>query len=154
LLLEPEQPIDFYETGLDSSVSWLWTFGDDSISISSEPSHNYLYGGNYTVCLEASNQFNCFDTSCIELIIVADEIIIPNIFTPNNDLVNDQFEIQGINNEFTLQIFNRWGEMVFEELSYQNNWKGERTNGGFLTTGTYFFILTSDSEKIEKKRKY
>ncbi|MEM7161782.1 MAG: gliding motility-associated C-terminal domain-containing protein [Bacteroidota bacterium] len=61
-----------------------------------------------------------------------------NIFTPNNDGSNDAFHIQGIEEHpgATLEIFNRWGNVVFEEKDYRNDWEMED-----LSEGTYYFVL-------------
>ena len=63
-------------------------------------------------------------------------------FSPNNDGINDNFVILGIenypNNE--LQIFSRWGMKVFGQKDYQNDWNG-RWNGNNLPDGTYFYML-------------
>lgn len=62
----------------------------------------------------------------------------PNVFTPNNDNINDTYKISGLElypeNEFT--ILNRWGNHIYEKKSYQNNWTGDGLN-----EGTYFYVL-------------
>lgn len=65
------------------------------------------------------------------------EILIPNVFSPNGDGLNDFFFVEGItgtNN--TVKIFNRWGRIVFEARNYNNNW-----NGGEVSDGTYFYEI-------------
>jgi len=65
-------------------------------------------------------------------------LIIPNVFTPNGDGVNDTFEIPGIDsyngNEMT--IMNRWGATIYQKKNYKNDWTGEGLN-----EGTYFYLL-------------
>lgn len=61
----------------------------------------------------------------------------PNVFTPNGDGKNDMFEIYGMT-EFpgsSLIVYNRWGQIVYENKDYRNNW-----NGGELPEGVYYFI--------------
>ena len=147
--LEPDEQIDFFQNSIDSSIINYWTFGDDSSSIEYEPTHNYKYPGEYQICLIAGNEFSCFDTSCLEIIILPNEIIIPNIFSPNKDLTNDEFIIYGINDRFEIKIYNRWGNIVFEENPYNNSWNGINMNGKILSEGQYFYILKSVEEKIE-----
>lgn len=50
----------------------------------------------------------------------------PNVFTPNNDNKNDVFKILNVYNikDFTLAIYNRWGEKVFETNDYLKGWNG------------------------------
>jgi gliding motility-associated-like protein len=51
------------------------------------------------------------------------EVIIPNVFSPNNDGHNDEFIIAGIQGtENRVRIFNRWGQVVYEAQNYRNNW--------------------------------
>ena len=147
--LEPDEPIDFFQNSIDSSIINYWTFGDDSSSIEYEPTHSYKYPGEYQICLIAGNEFSCFDTSCLEITILPNEIIIPNIFSPNKDLNNDEFIIYGINDRFEIKIYNRWGNIVFEENPYNNSWNGINMNGKILSEGQYFYILKSVEEKIE-----
>ncbi|RAJ31875.1 DUF7507 domain-containing protein [Pedobacter cryoconitis] len=66
------------------------------------------------------------------------EINIPNLFTPNGDGTNDVFEIRGLNQygDNELSIVNRWGNEVFRQKNYQNNWSGEGLN-----EGTYYYLL-------------
>jgi len=73
----------------------------------------------------------------------------PNIFSPNGDGVNDYLFFNGLedfpNNK--LQIFNRWGNLIYEKEIYQNEWDGE----GF-PEGTYYYILELNDNKntVEK----
>ena len=66
------------------------------------------------------------------------DLIIPNVFTPNGDGVNDRFEIKNLHlyKESEISIINRWGNSVYEKKGYENIWDG---NG--LDEGTYFFVL-------------
>ncbi|MFK7980951.1 MAG: gliding motility-associated C-terminal domain-containing protein, partial [Saprospiraceae bacterium] len=70
------------------------------------------------------------------------ECWIPNILTPNGNGKNDALIIpctqQFPNNE--LNIFNRWGDKVYETRKYQNDWAGTH-KGNPLPAGTYFYML-------------
>ncbi|MGN8056434.1 DUF7507 domain-containing protein [Pedobacter sp. 22163] len=70
--------------------------------------------------------------------ITGDDLLIPNLFTPNGDGINDTFEINGLAEfaENELTIINRWGNEVFRAKGYQNNWTGEGLN-----EGTYYYLL-------------
>ncbi|ETZ22431.1 gliding motility-associated C-terminal domain-containing protein [Pedobacter sp. V48] len=65
-------------------------------------------------------------------------LLIPNLFTPNGDGTNDVFEIRGIEGfaENDIIIVNRWGNEVFKQRNYRNNWAGQGLN-----EGTYFYVL-------------
>ncbi len=141
--------INFEEINDGSSVSWYWDFGDSTTSILTNTEHVFSYIGNYTICLIANNQFNCFDTACIDLEILPEKIVIPNVITPNNDYNNDLFYIQGINDRFSLKIMNRWGNIVYESSPYQNNWDGRTNSGKPLSEGTYFYVLYNNIDNIK-----
>jgi gliding motility-associated-like protein len=65
-------------------------------------------------------------------------LVVPNLFTPNGDGVNDAFVIRGLDlfRENELTIINRWGNAVYKALNYKNDWTG---NG--LNEGTYYYLL-------------
>jgi gliding motility-associated-like protein len=73
---------------------------------------------------------------------------VPNIFTPNDDGVNDVFEIPclTIRTEAYLTVFNRWGDQVYETDRYNNQWDG-RHAGQPLPDGTYFYILRIPNQR-------
>lgn len=69
-------------------------------------------------------------------------IIIPNVFTPNDDGKNDTFEIPGIENyENEVTIINRWGGTIYQSKGYKNDWKGEGLN-----EGTYYYVVKVKSQ--------
>jgi gliding motility-associated-like protein len=78
-------------------------------------------------------------------------LFIPNIFTPNNDHVNDEFKIRELPNQFNLQVFNRWGNLVFKSSDPSEIWNGENENGKLVSAGTYYYILQLTAENKEMK---
>lgn len=94
--------------------------------------------GTYTIQV-TDGQTGCFDFFTLDVTQQNCDLTIPNVFTPNNDGVNDSFEI--LNLEYyqaRMVIFNRWGKKVFEHSDYYNNW----WNGDGAPDGTYYYILT------------
>ncbi|GAB4252141.1 MAG: hypothetical protein Kow0079_06710 [Vicingaceae bacterium] len=81
--------------------------------------------------------------------------VIPiNIFTPNGDGVNDYFELVNLDDytQVTVEVYDRWGNMVYESFPYKNDWDGtNKKNGKPLSDGTYFYIVKVGSEKYEYK---
>ena len=78
-------------------------------------------------------------------------IILPNVFTPNFDSINDVFkpyldEITEVN----FSIFNRYGNLIFETTKVNGFWDGRTTSGEPCTDGVYFCILTATG--IEGKK--
>ena len=76
---------------------------------------------------------------------------VPNVITMNGDNINDEFIIRNIEDydRVRLQIFNRWGNLVFETEDYQNDWTGLDANGQELLEGVYSYVVTPESEKYE-----
>ncbi len=78
-------------------------------------------------------------------------ISVSKVVTANNDGVNDYFIISDIAScgyTATIQVFNRWGKVVYHSDNYQNNWGGYHNNSGLtmnsnskLPTGTYYYII-------------
>ncbi len=74
------------------------------------------------------------------------QIIPTNVFTPNGDGHNDYFSLINLDDypNPTVKIYNRWGKLVYENESYQNDW-----DGGDLPDGTYFYIVLPNNKKYE-----
>ena len=86
-----------------------------------------------------------------QVIISVYDLIIPDGFSPNGDMVNDKFEIKGLDlnfSEVNLRILNSAGAEVFyttnANASEWTEWNGENTNGP-LPDGTYYYLLTVKS---------
>ncbi|QDH78751.1 T9SS type B sorting domain-containing protein [Echinicola soli] len=75
------------------------------------------------------------------------KFFIPNVITPNGDMDNDVFKINGLNRfkENRITIFNRFGDHVFEAEDYQNDWAAKG-----LVDGTYFYMLEVMLENGQK----
>ncbi|MFC4210015.1 gliding motility-associated C-terminal domain-containing protein [Pedobacter lithocola] len=78
------------------------------------------------------------DKPYVEIPTTITDLFIPNLYTPNGDGTNDTFVIKGLEMfaENDLVIVNRWGNEVFKQNNYQNNWSGEGLN-----EGTYYYVL-------------
>jgi gliding motility-associated-like protein len=128
--------------------SFVWT-GEDGFTAFSQDVTG-LTAGQY--CLVVTDSMGCVWDQCLEL---TEPLVLtlPNGMSPNGDGQNDGLEIQGIegfpNN--TVQVFNRWGNSVFEQNNYnnQNQWQGEGKNGNELPDGTYFVLLRVNDKNIE-----
>ena len=75
------------------------------------------------------------------------ELIIPNVFTPsNNDGFNDVFYIEHLelHPNSLLEIFNRWGNKIYSNEDYKNDWNGTHyKTGNQLPDGVYYYVLTT-----------
>jgi gliding motility-associated-like protein len=140
----------FTDTSKPAVTSWFWTFGDGDTANIWNPAHVYPAAGTYVVTETVTNAAGCKATKTEDLT-VPEGIIIPNVFTPNGDGFNDVFNITSSGVKmFTIEIFNRWGEKMFESTSPQISWDGRTTAGVRVSDGTYYFILkaTAYSGKV------
>lgn len=83
------------------------------------------------------------------------DITVPNVFTPNNDGINDFFKLGDTDGIESLEcvILNRWGNLVFESKVSSIEWNGTDRNGNKLNDGTYFYKINAKStggDELEK----
>lgn len=130
-----------------NSAAWLWHFGDliQATSIEFEPTYTYNEEGTYPVTLIAYNLNGCSDTISYDVTVSPEyTFFVPNTFTPNGDGINDVFQGIGRNiNEYSLQIFDRWGKLVFETDDYYTPWNGLLHNSiDPCMSGVYVYYIT------------
>lgn len=102
------------------------------------PSAKPRFTTTYVLTLTDSNFCVSQDSMLISV-----DVPIPNAITPNGDGANDFFVINKIDSlpNNTLEIYNRYGSIVFEESPYQNSWNGVSSGGGDLPDGMYYYTL-------------
>jgi gliding motility-associated-like protein len=138
--------------------SYTWNFGNgNSANTSTVSSQTYSVAGTYTVYLTATNG-SCSDTDSLVIIVLNEEpsLVIPNVFTPNGDSINDIFRVSGKNiSEFSCTIFDRWGLQMYYWNDIKGGWNG-KTDGKEVPAGTYFYIINAKSidDKEIKKQGY
>ena len=77
---------------------------------------------------------------------------IPNVFSPNGDGKNDTFKISlGVVSEYSIVIYNRWGQEVFASNDVKNSWGGTVKSGSEAEAGVYYFIINYKSPNGESK---
>lgn len=140
----------FQDASPGNIVNSIFTLSDGTLVNDSIASEFYGVRGVYDICLVVENNYGCIDSACIEITVSPSmiELPIPNIFTPNQDGVNDYFSIEGLNNNYSIQIYNRWGQLIFSENPYQNIWDGVGANGKPLSEGTYYYLLEVIDESL------
>lgn len=121
---------------------WVWHFNHNDTSHQKDPIFTFLTDGFYPIRLIASNQNICFDT-LQKLVPVFEqmEFYFPNVFSPNDNGINESFGLrvdqQFLVNEFSLEVYNRWGEKVFQTKDKTQTW-----NGGNSQQGMYIYKAT------------
>ena len=125
------EPVTFNNLSSDPFVIEEWIFGDNSESVIidknegniSPITHTYALPGTYVAILNIYNEIGCV-SSQYKPIIVGDgyNVMVPNVFTPNNDGINDRFFplFSGFKN-VTFEVFDHRGNLLYTEYQESNN---------------------------------
>ena len=144
ILLGDSAVLGYAIVGNAGNVSSIWSPAQ-SLSCSTctipvaRPDYTTLYQ------VEVTNDSGCKASDTVTVIVTPNySIYVPNAFSPNGDGINDVFQIYGRNpNVFAymdIQIFDRWGEMVFQSNDLYFSWDGTY-RGTHLASGTYIWQL-------------
>jgi gliding motility-associated-like protein len=154
--------VNFTNTSLDATT-YEWSFGDGSaVSTDIDATHTYpdFESGNYVVTLVAMSPLGCADTA-YATIIVQEEILfyVPNTFTPDDDDYNPIFQpvfTAGFDPyDYTLLIFNRWGEIIFESRNAAIGWNGTYGSNGEIEMcqdGTYTWKIEFKTNASDERK--
>ena len=139
-------------TGTYNSTTGIWTIGNLNngataiLTITAKVISTGNYVNTATIVGHEIDVNPIGNISWIE--IFPTDFNIPEGFSPNGDGINDLFVIRGISNysNNSINIYNRWGDKVFEASPYLNTWDGKSSQGitiggDQLPIGTYFYIL-------------
>lgn len=152
--IDIEDPQVTFHNLSQNASSYSWDFGDGSpFSNEEDPIHTYDYiPDNYSVVLYASNSDgSCVDSTKIELAVLdVVTYFVPNSFTPDGDehnqvfkpVFNDRIDFT----EYSLIVFNRWGQVVFESHDPAIGWDGTYANQGVAQAGTYVWKIQFKDE--------
>lgn len=127
------------------ATNFLWEFGDDSTSTSTDIIVNHLYRekGQYIVTLFADNDIGCPDSVQHKIIDVwGEEVFLPTAFTPNEDGNNDDYYVpNGGFSSMDVRIFNRWGRLIYQSTDPNFRWDGNDPQGRAVPEGVYVIQL-------------
>ncbi|TDR16880.1 gliding motility-associated C-terminal domain-containing protein, partial [Flavobacterium cheniae] len=116
-------------------------------------SSSNLIGTTATIVITASGTYEVRATvnSCttIEFVTVdKSPCVIPKGVSPNNDGLNDTWNLSGLNAK-KVQIFNRYGVEVYSKSDYTNEWEGKTNSGDELPDGTYYYVVSLPSGEVK-----
>lgn len=139
--------VTFTNTSVGASAyEWVFPIGLPDNSTLEDPVVDFSGNlpGIYEACLVATNSSGCSDSICGYITIQEDfHVYVPNSFTPNDDGINDLFIPVLIGHSlerYSLSIFNRWGEHIYETPIASMGWDG-RVNGNMVQDGVYIWKL-------------
>lgn len=133
-----------YEDHSLNATTWQWTFENGTPANHTgkfPPEVCYDEEGMHKVTLELTN--NAGTTIYTQYVNGTPDcpIVVPNIFSPNNDSINDLFAAIHVKEPFSLEIYNRWGTIIFS-ADYPGTWWNGKTNSGTKAAdGVYFYVL-------------
>jgi gliding motility-associated-like protein len=143
------------------ATSYDWTFeqGAPATSTAENPTTVFPDGtvGLYETSLIAISDLGCTDTMIVEIQVYPEVILYaPNTFTPDGDEFNQDWRvyIEGIDEfDFTLTVFNRWGQIVWENNDPNQGWDASY-NGQLVQDGTYSWTITTRDLLTDKKYEF
>jgi gliding motility-associated-like protein len=142
----PFSPLVGFSETTSNGVTWEWDFGDGAFSSGATVQHTYEVGGTFEATLIATSSIGCKDTVTRQIEVIQPfRIWMPNAFTPNGDARNERFlPVTTSVSNYNLNIFNRWGSLVFQSQDPDEGWNGKFA-GNDAAQGVYVYVLsTSD----------
>lgn len=147
---------NYADSSLLSSTenSLSWNFGDGNLdSTTFSPTHTYDSWGDYDVTLSITSQYGC-SSEITHTIVIEDNLVFPNVITPNNDNYNDVFAIGNLNTDINpedpdefrtneLFIYDRWGRKVYYAKNYDTY-----SRDGKIHLGNQHFDATGLSDGV------
>jgi gliding motility-associated-like protein len=133
-----------------NNLSYLWESDNGESFTSNEPTFTYTNDSTYTLTLYVTDINGCIDSSSVTIVVWEEfEILVPNVFSPTGDGVNDVFEVvvKGVQN-IDVQIYNRWGNFIYGYNQLDGFWDG-KNDGKDCPEGTYFYIITLTKDNGE-----
>ncbi|MGI9552590.1 MAG: gliding motility-associated C-terminal domain-containing protein, partial [Aurantibacter sp.] len=156
---------DFLPQNFETSGTYTMLSGDATVSSDGVFDPTGLDLGVYIVDYTATTAICSYSVEytitvhddCVLMPCDPEDLIVSKTITVNGDGINDFLEINGLeecNFIYQIEVFNRWGKMVYASDDYQNNWGAFSPNNSFgdsgtLPTGTYYYILNFGGETIK-----
>ena len=133
-------------------TSYLWDFGDGFTSTETNPVHQYSEEGEYDVTVTLINEFGCRRVIFLPMYIKVNKVVhifVPTGFTPNGDGLNDYFEVVSVLiTSLHIDIFDRWGKLVFSSDDLGFKWDGKD-----LPEDAYTYVINAVEWSGSKVRK-
>jgi gliding motility-associated-like protein len=133
--------VDLTVSGGVAPYWYAWSNGASTEDISN------LSANAYSVLVKDAN--GCTSSGTIGLA-QPTNVAMPTAFSPNSDGHNDNFIVHGAaeSSDNVLTIFNRWGNVVYQQQNYTDQWSGHNNKGEELPDGTYFAVMEIKSKDM------
>ncbi|MEX1188366.1 MAG: gliding motility-associated C-terminal domain-containing protein [Bacteroidia bacterium] len=134
-----------------SSIDWDISTGEEYNY--SPLSLRFETPGIYSVLLTAISDEGCIDTASVALEVI-EGFIFSNVFSPNGDGINDELKLPNSGLlEFSLKVFSRWGNEVYNSQFSKLSWDGRDSSGNLVPAGTYFYLLEAKSSSNDYSKR-
>jgi gliding motility-associated-like protein len=137
-----DSEVQFIDQSIDATEYFYFFDNRQFTTTEANFTHQYTQsGGDYPIQI-VTNQYGCSDTAVREVFVEPFSIYVPNTFIPDGNLLNDLFipmtayDVNG----WEFQIFNKWGELIFETEQCDQGWDGT-FEGKPCQDGTYIYVL-------------
>lgn len=150
---QPVSPIEFcpgepLEIGVESQAGYTY-FWNPATGVQDHrqpltivaPEESVLY--ELLVISDTMQSENC-KTQRFPVSLIDGDCLLPNVFSPNGDGINDELDFGPYFHRISLSIYDRWGNEVYSNDSYENDWDGKNQNGSELPEGVYYYVLTAN----------
>lgn len=145
-------PKDADNGGFESEISYLWESYERSdepnILSSTEKTFTFERPGEYMTWMTASYEQCTYRFDVTDKLVRVDSSLleIPNVFTPNEDGLNDFFQVKSLSlKSFNGKVFSRWGKLVYEWSDWKSEdsgWNGRNQGTGAESpSGTYYYVI-------------
>jgi gliding motility-associated-like protein len=137
-------------SNLNTNFTWLNPQGFSCISC---PNPYFTATETNYFIVQISDSLGCMNTDTVWVYTESDcEIKIPNVFSPNNDGINDYFQIdKACIEEMHVMIYDRWGDFIYESREKNVKWDG-LSKGKPVSEGTYYYLIEYTLyNKLQKK---
>ena len=126
-------------TSPGATYQWMPTPGALDNSTVSNPTASPIATATYTVTVTSAQGCTASDSMVVN---VRPTIVFPDGISPNGDGANDEWVIDGIElfPDCVVEVYNRWGELLFQSVGYKEHWKGIFKNKP-LPVGTYYYVI-------------
>lgn len=148
-----EPTVQFFDRSEDA-VARRYEFSTGFTTNEPNPLYTFPDTGRYEVLQVVTHPSGCTDT-LLQVVDVKPDVryFLPNAFTPNEDALNDTYKGEGILtgiSNFSMTIWSRWGELIFETSNPEEGWNGRKFNtGGAIPNGVYVVVVKFNGPRGE-----
>ena len=127
-------------------VSLVWSIDSTVLGTGTTLTQLFDTPGIYPITITVTTADGCTGTYTYTQTVIPTEIEVPNVFSPNGDGKNDALTFSGVEYypNSRLNVYNRWGQSIYESSSYKNTWRAPD-----VSEGTYYYVL-----KLENGKEY